>query len=157
MLATQGNIARLYQALGQNEQALQIQREVYSGTLRLHGEQHDETLRAANNCANSFTKLKRFEDAKSLLRSTVPVARRVLGESHDLTLRMRWNYAQTLYKDPAATLGDLREAVETSEDAGRIARRVFGGANPTTTGIETVLRIARAALRARETPPPGSA
>ena len=59
---------------------------------------------------------------------------------------------QTCYKDPAATLGDLREAVETSEDAGRIARRVFGGANPTTTGIETVLRQARAALRARETP-----
>jgi len=69
---------------------------------------------------------------------------------------MRWNYAQTLYKDPTSTLRDLREAIETCEDAGRIARRVFGGANPTTTGIETVLRYARAALRARETPSPGS-
>jgi hypothetical protein len=118
--------------------------------LNLYGEQHDETLRAANNCANSFTKLKRFEDAKSLLRSTVPVARRVLGESADLTLRMRWNYAQTLYKDPATSLGDLREAVETSEDAGRIARRVFGGTNPVTMGIQSVSRYARATLRARE-------
>ena len=66
---------------------------------------------------------------------------------------MRWLYAQALYKDPVATLDDLREALTTLEDSERIARRVFGGANPTTTGIETALRQAQAALRARETPP----
>ena len=61
-------------------------------------------------------------------------------------------------KDDGATLDDLREAVATLEDAGRIARRVLGGAHPTTTVIEAALRHARAALRARETPPPsGSA
>ena len=37
---------------------------------------------------------------------------------------MRWNYARTLYKDPSATLDDLREAVTTLEDAERTARRV---------------------------------
>ena len=41
----------------------------------------------------------------------------------------------------------------TLEDTARTARRVLGGANPTTTGIETALRQAQAALRARETPP----
>ena len=51
-----------------------------------------------------------------------------------------------------ATLDDLREAVTTLEDAERIGRRVLGGANPITTGIEGNLRDARAALRARETP-----
>ena len=56
----------------------------------------------------------------------------------------------------AATLDDLREAVTTLEDAGRIARRVFGGAHPLTTAMEDNLRQARAALRASETPP-GSA
>ena len=55
-------------------------------------------------------------------------------------------------KDEGATLDDVREAVTTLEDAGRIARRVFGGTHPLTTGIEGELQDARAALRARETP-----
>ena len=61
-----------------------------------------------------------------------------------------------LYQDDAATLDDLREAVTTLEDTERIARRVFGGANPTTMGIEEDVRRGRAALRALETPSPGS-
>ena len=62
-------------------------------------------------------------------------------------------YAVALYKDPAATLDDLREAVTTLEETTRIARRVFGGAHPITDGMEGELPKARAALRARETPP----
>jgi len=57
-----------------------------------------------------------------------------------------------LCNDPDATLDDLREAATTLEDTARIARRVLGGAHPTTVGIEKSLREARAALRARETP-----
>ena len=64
---------------------------------------------------------------------------------------MRWNYAEALYRADGAKLDDLREAVTTLEDTERIARRVFGGGNPITTGIEGSLRNARAALR--ETPP----
>ena len=88
-----------------------------------------------------------------MLRRTIPVARRVLEDGNDTTLKMRWTYAQTLYKDDGATLDDVREAVTTLEDTGRIARRVLGGAHPTTTGIEDHLRVARAILRARDTPP----
>ena len=42
----------------------------------------------------------------------------------------------------------------TLEEIEPIARRVLGGAHPTTVGIEGPLQSARAALRARETPPP---
>ena len=101
--------------------------------------------------------LERFEEAKTLLRKMVPVARRVLGESNTLTLKMRWVYARALYKDDGATLDDLREAATTLEETERIARRVMGGLHPTTTGIENALRVARAVLRARETPLPGNA
>ena len=94
---------------------------------------------------------QKFEEAKELLHKTTPVARRVLGESNDLTLKMRGNYAAALFRDPGATLDDLREAVTIGEDTGRVARRVFGGQNPLTTGIEKSLRYARAALSARET------
>ena len=62
---------------------------------------------------------------------------------------MRWAYAKSLFKDPAATLDDLREAVTTLEDIERTVRRVFGGAHPVTVQIEGDLRKARAALRAR--------
>ena len=69
---------------------------------------------------------------------------------------MRNNYAAALCDAPGATLDDLREAVTTLEETERITRRVFGGAHPSTTGIQVALQAARAALRARETPsPPG--
>ncbi len=68
------------------------------------------------------------------------------------------NYARAFYEDTSATLDNLREAVTTLEDTERIAGRVFGGAHPILAGIEIMLRDARAALRARETPsPPGQA
>ena len=68
---------------------------------------------------------------------------------------MKMNYANALYLDPVATLGDLREAVSTLEDVERTARRVLGGAHPVTARIEASLRAARAFLRARETQPSG--
>ena len=99
--------------------------------------------------------MNRFEEAKPILRKTILVARRVLGENDRLTLKMRWSYATSLYADADATLDELREAVTALEDAQRIARRMLGGAHPTTAGIEDELRDDRAALRARETPPAG--
>ena len=121
--------------------------------MKLHGKEHGETIRAALNYAATLIRLERFEEAKSLLLKTMPVARRVLGKNDRLTLKMRACYGQSLYMDADATLDDLREALTTLEDSERIARRVFGGANPITAGIEIELRDARAALRARETPP----
>ena len=135
-----------------------MRQEVYSGHLKLNGEEHYDTLREAFNYAVSLQDLKRFKEAKSLLRKMMPVGRRVRGDNDRLTLKMRWNYAEALYKDGSASLDDLREAVTTLEATARIARRVLGKAHPTTEGIEFHLRQARAALHARETPrsPPGS-
>ena len=103
----------------------------------------------ASNLANCLLDVERHEEARSLLRKTLPAARRVLGESHADTLRLRWYFAQSLYKDPAATLDDLREAVTTLEEVERTAQRVMGGAHPLVAEIEVVLRGARAALAAR--------
>ena len=122
---------------------------MYSRRKKLLGEADEDTLIAANNYAASLLKAERFEKAKSLLRKTMPVARRVLGDGHRLTLKMRKIYSQTLYVDDGATLDDLHEAVTTLEDTERTARRVMGGAHPTTAGIEKSLRLARAALHAR--------
>ena len=85
------------------------------------------------------------------MRTTIPVARRVLGENDETTILLRCNYPMALYKDPDATLDDLREAVTTLEETERTARRVLGGAHPITITIGQSLQIARAVLRARET------
>ena len=154
---TQSNLAITYGKLGRVEQALQIERDVYSGRRKLQGDEHAATLQAAFNYAVDLVKLNHFEEAKALLRELIPVSRRVLGESHDLTIRMRWILGEALYRDDGATFDDLREAVTTLEDTERIARRVRGGAHPLTGDIEWGLGEARAALRARETPSRGSA
>jgi hypothetical protein len=101
----------------------------------------------SNNYVNSLLQLRHFEEAKSLLRKSIPVARRVMGTGNLDTLRLRWNYAMALYRDPAATLDDLREAVTTLEDTVRVVRRLMGGAHPLTTDMEQSLRNA---LRIRE-------
>ena len=150
ILAVQSNLASTYQMLGRFEEASSMYREVYSGYLRLLGAEHENTIILATNYADSLVALEGFEEAKSLMRKTMPVARRVFGESNEITLRMKQTYAIALYKDPGATLDDLREAVTTLEDTARIARRVLGPSHPTTEDIALDLRNARAALAARD-------
>ncbi|CAH0365336.1 unnamed protein product [Pelagomonas calceolata] len=147
ILIMQGNLASSYRALGRLDEAISMRRDVYSGWLKLEGEESRKTLLAANNYASTLRQLERFKETKVLLRKMMPVARRVLGESHDLMLRMRWIYGKALYKDDAATLDDLREAVTTFEEIERIGRRVFGGAHPLVAGVEGALRQSRATLR----------
>jgi len=150
MLLAQGNLAGTYHVLGRSDHGLRAYRDVYSGYLKLLGEEHLNTLTSANNYAASLNDANRFEEAKSLLRKTIPVARRVLGEEHRATLKMRKIYAKTLYRDADATLNDLREAVKTLAETEQTARRVLGGAHPTTVIFEQNLRHVRAVLRARD-------
>ena len=150
ILEVQNNLAGAYDVMGRRVEASNMLRDVYSGRLKLHGEENFDTIAAAHNYATTLLALKRFEEAKSLLRKMMAVARRVVGENHEITLRMKWNYAEALYSDDDATLGDLHEAVTTLEETERTARRVFGSEHPLTKGIERTLRDSRAALSARE-------
>ena len=150
ILGIQTNLASTYGNLGRNEQALNMFRDVYSGRLKLEGEESLETLGSANNLAATLKVLAHFQEAKALLRKSTPVARRILGENHLLTLMMRKSYGEVLCRADGTTLDDLHESVATLEDTARTARRVLGGAHPTVEGIESSLRNSRALLRARE-------
>ena len=149
ILTAQNNLAITYEQMGQLDRAQQMSRDVYSGWLKLLGEEHEYTLNSVCNYASLLGQLNHFKEAKLLLRKTVPVARRVLGEGDEITLRLRKIYAGALYKD-GATLDDLREAVTTSEEIQRTARRVFGGTHPLVETIEGSLLNAREALAARD-------
>ena len=150
ILAVRHNIAMVYQGLGRYEQALQMKRDVYSGRLRLSGEEHQETIRSAVNYGSALLSLGRFEETKSSSKKILPVARRVLGENHQLTLTIRFAYGVALYQDDGATLDDVREAVTTLEETERTARRVLGGTHPTVVSIGEALRDSQAALAAYE-------
>ena len=80
ILAVQINLANTYLHLDGMKRLCAWRRDVYSGRLKLSGEEHEDTLIAANNYALSLNELKRFKEARSLLRKSMPVARRVLGE-----------------------------------------------------------------------------
>ena len=150
ILDVQGNLSINYEKLGRLEDALRLKRDVYSGSMKLSGEEDSDTLLAANNYAATLIGLKHFEEAKALLRKTVPLARRVHGEGHETTLRMRSVYAAALFDDPGATLDNRSEAVAMLEDTVQIARRVLGGTHPLTMQIENIQQRSREALSARE-------
>ena len=106
-----------------------MQRDIYSGCVRLDGEEDPATLVEASNYANGLVDLRRFEEAKSLLRKTIPIARRVLGDGHDLTLRMR-----SLYSDAEGKRDQKQDEPGTSSydykcyaEAVRIQKRREGG------------------------------
>ena len=150
IFATQTNLANTYHELGRHEEAHCVRRDLYFGHVKLSGEEHEDTLRAALNYASSLVTAERFGEAKSLMRKMIPVARRLHGESYHLMLRMRSLYASALYKDDAAMLDDVREAVTTLEETERTARLVLGSAHPLAIDIERNLRVARAAFAVRE-------
>ena len=152
ILNTQNNIANTYHELGRIDEALLLRQEVYSGMLKLKGEESRNTILAANNYANGLLALQRYAEAKSLLRKTIPVARRVLSESDALNFRMRKIFAITLYEPPDATHGDLREAVAELEDLEPTARRMLGGAHPLVLAIERNLDESREMFYARGLP-----
>ena len=149
ILAVQNNLANTYQEQGRLEQAIGIKREIYSGYLKLHGEENRITILSAYNYANSLACLERFEEAKSLLRNTIPVARRVLGEDDEVTLTIRGDYATALSFATGATLGDLRKSAETLQETDKTARRVLGPAHPRSVRIGDILRTVKEFLAAR--------
>ena len=118
--------------------------------MKLHGAEHRETLREANNFAATLLELKRYQECLSLMRKSIPVARRVYGEGNGITLAMQLHSAVALYSNDDATPDDFREAMTTLEETGRTARRVLGAAHPTTMDIEHSLQDARGWLAARE-------
>ena len=149
ILVVQSNLATTYSHMGRFEDALRTMRDVYSGRLKLNGEENEMTLVAANNYANLLQRFGRHEEASSLMRKIIPVARRIIGETKITTLRIRWLYALALSKDQAATLDDLRESVATLEDVAPLWTRIFGEAHPETPNIKNALREARKTLAAR--------
>ena len=146
ILITQGNLATIYRELGLHEKALRLRRDVYFGFLKLNGEDHRDTLIAANNYALNLLDLRRFKEAKRVLRKVIPVALRVLGAEHDLTLSLREDFCRaTLCGDSSAN--ERRDALKMLEDTLGVMRRVLGPQHPVTQRVQRNLHIYREQFR----------
>ena len=139
---SQGALANTYHELGRLEEALSLQRDVYSGRVKLMGVEHRSTLIAANNYAMTLLQLKRFKEAERVLRKVAPAAQRVLGNEHELTLSIREDLCRaTLDGDSSAE--EKREALQMLEDTVAVMRRVLGPTHPDTLHAQSELKIYR--------------
>ena len=138
MLTAQNNLAATYNNLGQTDKSLRMYREVYSGRLRLNGDEDEKTLLAAGNYAMVLLELQRFEEAKKVLRRTVPVARRVLGAEHALTLSLREDLSRATLEGESSG-EEKREALRMLEELAGVMRRVLGPTHPDTLRVQREL------------------
>ena len=127
-----------------------MRREVYSGTLRIQGEDSYDALVETLNLALILRNTGNKPEAKELVRTRIPVAERSLGREHYIYFRLRWLYAVSLGDAADATLDDLVQAEALLDDTYTRFRRVMGDGHPCTSEIHAALLNAREELaRAR--------
>ena len=132
--------------LGRYEEALQMRRDVYSGRLKLNGEEHERpsSSHQLRVVPLSYDASKKPSDAAQ----TMPVARRVLGRAR-AHAQDEVDYAQALYR----TRRHARRSPRGRDDArGRGPDRAARarGAHPTTGTDQGVCEVAAELARAAE-------
>ena len=149
MLVAQSNLAITYKELGRHEEALRLNREVYSGFLRLNGEEYEGTVQAALNLSTSLVNTSNFAEARAFTRKQMKLATRVLGSDHRITLDFQWGYARAFTLDKDVSAEQLAKVATTLEKTLKTAQRVLGREHPDTLNIGRELAIARREIALR--------
>ena len=132
ILVAQGNLAITYGALGRPE-ALGMKQDVYTGYLKLMGEEHETTLMAASNYANLLLDLRRFEEVRSLLRKMIPVTRRARDNLRHAQDEVELRAGATWTKVPLLMITARPWELESVAHSWK---RIFGPAHPETPGVQ---------------------
>lgn len=143
---TVGALASVDLSEGLNARPMQrlLATVVLERSRRILGEDHPETLTAANNVALALADQGDLESARQLQEEVLERRRRVLGEDHTDTLTAAGNLAASLLD-----LGELASARELQEKVLERSRRILGAEHP-----DTLKAASHAAemLRASERP-----
>ena len=129
------NIACCLMNLDRLEDAVTIEREVFSGMVSEYGDRSVETLSCVYNFSMSLAKTGNVAEAKSLLQKYVPIAQDFLGEEAELPLTLQQGYV-TLHGDYYESAEDLDYARRMLEDLCRTFQRVLGANHPRTLELE---------------------
>ena len=112
--------------LGQLDRALSMQRDVYFGTLRVHGEEYGGTMLETNNYAGILGGLGRFEETKSLTCKRYRY-RDAFSRCHHLTFRCgrftRWRSGGTTAHARRSPRGRVDARGDDTDRAARARRR----------------------------------
>ena len=131
ILIAQNAVANCLYELGREDEALDLEREIYARDVAMHGADHQESLVAANNIIFALVKNgSKFDEARAFGREQVALARRALGADNSLTLSIEQGNARSQWKDPDATRETLRAVAKTLQDLIRRQRRVLGANHP---------------------------
>ena len=145
ILGAQNFVGHALCKLGQTEEAIAIQREVFAGSITLDNLWHPSTLGFGYELSASLLEINHLAEAKTLLCVLFPLADRALKENDHLHygthLSIQTAYARVLYSDEAASIEDLTSAVTILEDVRAKWQRIY---NQSSCGH--YLAIARAKL-----------
>ena len=143
ILITRGNLAISLYNLGQLDEALSMQREVYAGRQSMS----DGFRRTGNqdiavcNLTEYLVAAREFEEAQSLAREELPAIIDRHGPDGSLTLEVRTWYARALFLEGE----DLSEAETILEEVLRRSKRVLGDSHPDTERARKFLEEVRSA------------
>ena len=149
ILLVQGNLACTYAELGHLEKALSMERDVYSGRLKLNGKEYEGTLQAALNLSTSLVDTGNFAEARAFTRKQMKLATRVLGSDHPITFDFQWGYSRAFTLDKGVSADQLIEVAATLEKTLKTAQRVLGREHPDTFNIRGELAFARKEIARR--------
>lgn len=114
-------------ALGNFERARQLHEVALEGFRRRHGDDHPNTLAAANGLGLALSSMGHFERARQLHEDALARRRLRLGDDHRETLASAHNLASTL-----SSLGESEQARRLTEETLARRRRVVGDDHPDT-------------------------
>jgi tetratricopeptide (TPR) repeat protein len=126
-LTAASNLAFALRAVGDYEQARELDVETFSRRQRVLGHDHPDTLQSANSIATDLRLLGEHQQAQQIAEKTLLDRQRVLGDDHPDTLSSAGNYANTLH-----ALGQHQQARSLHADTLSRRRRVLGDDHPTT-------------------------
>jgi tetratricopeptide (TPR) repeat protein len=126
-LASANNLAINLRALGQLEQARDLDQDSLERRRRTLGDNHPDTLVSANGLANGLRALGQLEQARDLDQDSLERRRRTLGDNHPDTLVSASNLALDLQ-----ALGQHEQARDLDQDTLDRRRRTLGDDHPDT-------------------------
>ena len=146
-----------YYHLGRIEDALRLQREVYTGwqilsvssevlsSSALREAVGDSLAISVGNLTELLVAAREFEEAQSLAREKLPAIIDRHGPDDALTLEVRTWYARALFRAGDAAEDDVSEAEEVLEDVLLRSKRVLGDSHPDTERARKFLEEVRSA------------
>ena len=120
-------IASAYHAAGRLTEAITLNVQLLTDSIRILGPDHPDTLTILNNLAGAYESAGRLDEAITLYEQVLPNRTRILGEDHPDTLTSRNNLAYAY-----ESAGRLDEAITLYEQVLPDRTRILGEDHPNT-------------------------